>query len=168
MRATMMSVGGRGGLSGGFGRVALTRRSARPTRRGFTIIEIIVVVVIIGILAGFVAPRVFNRVGQSRSAVAKSNVATLASLMNQYVVDCGMPESGASLQILWEKPAGIADGKWKGPYVQNADDLKDPWGNDYVLVIPPQHNADFDVVSYGSDGQPGGEEEAADVVNGKK
>jgi general secretion pathway protein G len=144
------------------------RKRVGAATRGFTIIEIIVVVVIIGILAGFVAPRVFNRVGQSRTAVAKSNVATLASLMNQYIVDCGMPESGASLMVLWEKPAGLADGKWKGPYVQNADDLKDPWGNDYVLVIPPQHNADFDIVSYGSDGQPGGEDEAGDVVHGKK
>jgi general secretion pathway protein G len=143
-------------------------KQRRSSRSAFTIIEIIVVVVIIGVLAAVIAPRVFGRIGQSREAVAKSNASSLASAVNQYVIDCGMPETGASLSILWEKPSGVAEGKWKGPYVQNADDLKDPWGTDFQLIIPPQHNADFDILSYGADGQPGGEGEAADIVNGKK
>ena len=58
---------------------------------------------------------------------------------------------------------------WKGPYVNNADDLKDPWGHDYVFLIPSQHgNADFDIVCYGADGQQGGEDDNADIISGKK
>jgi general secretion pathway protein G len=143
-------------------------KTTRTIRRAFTIIEVIVIVVILGVLAAVIAPRFLSRIGQSRTAVAKSNAAALASAMKSYMLDCGTPESGASIDILWERPGNVEEGKWKGPYVDNQDALNDPWGRDFILRIPPEFNADFDIVSYGADGQPGGEDENADVINGKK
>ncbi len=137
--------------------------------RGFTIIEALVIIVILGVIAAVIAPRFLGRIGQSKQAVAKTNAASLASAVRQYIVDCGNPEPGAGIQILYERPPNITDnGTWKGPYVENIDALKDPWGRDFLLIVPGQFNTDFDVVSYGSDGQPGGEDENADIVNGKK
>lgn len=140
----------------------------RGVRAGFTIIEVIVIVVILGILAAVIAPRLLQRIGQSKQSVAQSGAATLASSVQQYMIDCGKPESGATLDILIERPSGVGESSWKGPYLNNRDDLVDPWGHKYVLVIPGVHNVDFDVVSYGEDGQPGGEGDAADITNGKK
>lgn len=136
--------------------------------RGFSIVEVIVIVVILGIIAAVIAPRIFGRIGQAKESVAKSGVSTLATAMRSYMIDNGLPESGTPIAILWERPSTIDEAAWKGPYVENPDALKDPWGNMYVLVIPPQFNADFDIVSYGADGQPGGEGENADQVNGKR
>ena|SRR5436190_7976077 len=143
-----------------------TRR--RASRRGFTIIEVIVIVVILGVIAAVIAPRLLSRVGQSKQAVAQSNAASLSTAVKLFIADCGMPEAGAPLTILTELPSNAEEGAWKGPYVDNADALKDPWGNPFILVIPGQVNADFDIVSYGKDGQPGGADENADIVNGKK
>ncbi len=142
-------------------------KKRRGAREGFTIIEVIVIVVILGVLAAVIAPRILQRVGQSKQSVAAAGVASLATSMTNYILDCGNPESGASLTILIEKPPNAT--AWKGPYINNADDLKDPWGHEYVLIIPSQHgNADFDVVCYGKDGQPGGEDEDTDIISGKK
>jgi general secretion pathway protein G len=97
--------------------------------------------------------------------VAGSNASTLVTSLKMFEVDCGPLRAGASVDVLWTRPADVDEGKWKGPYVDNADALIDPWDNKYVLIIPSQHgNADFDVVSYGADGQPGGEDEDADIV----
>jgi general secretion pathway protein G len=138
-------------------------------RRGFTMVEAIVVIVIIGVIAAMIAPRLIGRIGQSKQAVAKANAEALATAMRSYIYDMGAtPESGASLDVLWRRPSSAEEGKWKGPYVDNEDSLKDPWGNLYVLVIPGQFNADFDIVSYGADGQPGGEGDNADIVSGKR
>lgn len=138
-------------------------KSGWRTRRGFTIIEVIVVVVIIGVLAAIIAPRLFSRVGQSKQAAASANAASLASAMRLFLSDHGKPEAGASISILWERPANIAEDKWE-PYIDNADALKDPWDRPYLLVIPGTKNVDFDIVSYGADGQPGGAGEDADVI----
>lgn len=143
------------------------RRRHHP-RRAFTIIEVIVIVVILGVIAAVIAPRLISRVGQSKRAVAQSNAASLATAMKTFAIDCGMPESGSGISVLWERPANVEESKWHGPYVDNVDALKDPWGNEFILIIPGQFNADFDVVSYGADGQPGGDGENADIVNGKK
>jgi general secretion pathway protein G len=158
---------GRNRVAGVWGHKA-GHQAGRAAGRGFSIIEVIVIVVILGIIAAVIAPRLFGRIGQAKESVAKSGVASLATAMRNYMVDNGLPESGSPITILWERPSTIEEAAWKGPYVENPDALKDPWGNMYVLVIPPQFNADFDVVSYGADGQQGGEGEAADLVNGKK
>lgn len=140
----------------------------RAARRAFTIIEVIVIVVILGVIAAVIAPRLLSRVGQSKQAVAQSNAASLATAMKLFIADCGAPEAGASITVLTERPSSADESAWKGPYVDNADALKDPWGNLFILVIPGQVNADFDIVSFGKDGQPGGDGENADIVNGKK
>lgn len=135
---------------------------------GFSLVEILVAVVIIGILVAVVAPRLINRIGDAKTGAARSQIASLVTALNTYRIDCGEPEAGADLSILWERPSSVAESAWKGPYIENADVLIDPWGTPYALVIPPQHNADFDIVSYGADKVPGGEGEAADIVSGKR
>jgi general secretion pathway protein G len=130
--------------------------------RGFTIIEVLVIIVIIGVIAAVVAPRLINRIGQAKTSVAANNASSIASAVSLYEADCGVPESGTSLTILLEKP-GNADG-WKGPYLRNAEELIDPWGHPFILEIPGKKNtSDFDVVSYGADGQPGGTGDNEDI-----
>jgi len=136
----------------------------RRVRRGFTLIEAIVIIVILGVIAAVIAPRLINRIGQSRTAVAESNAQSLATAMKLFGSDCGLPREGDTIDILWEKPSWADESRYQGPYVDNEDDLLDPWGNKYVLVVSGSRNADFDIVSYGADGRPGGEDENADVI----
>jgi general secretion pathway protein G len=136
-------------------------------RSGFTLIEAIVVIVIIGIIATLIAPRLFGRIGQSKQSVTKANAAALAGSMKLFILDHGMPEPGSSIDILFHCPPNVDQASWK-PYVDNEQDLKDQWGNLFLLRIPGQINVDFDIVSLGADGRDGGEGEDEDIVNGKK
>ena len=130
--------------------------------RGFTLLELLVVVVIIGLLAGFVAPRYFGQVGKSELAVAKAQIDALEKALDQYRLDTGhYPPTELGLKALVDKPA--AEPKWSGPYLRKAVPL-DPWGKPYVYKAPGE-KGDFDLVSYGKDGQPGGSGEAADIAN---
>ncbi|MBL8763667.1 MAG: type II secretion system major pseudopilin GspG [Phycisphaerae bacterium] len=131
-------------------------------RRGFTIIEVIVIVVILGVIAAIIAPRLLGRIGQSRQSVAKTNGASLASAMRLFWADHSRPEPGATIDILFVKPANVT-GSYE-PYVGSANDLLDPWGRKFILKVPGEKNIDFDIVSYGADGQPGGTGEDADVI----
>ncbi|HEY9532022.1 MAG TPA: type II secretion system major pseudopilin GspG [Burkholderiales bacterium] len=130
--------------------------------RGFTLLELLVVVVIIGLLAGFVAPRYFGQVGKSELAVAKAQIDALEKALDQYRLDTGRyPPTELGLTALVDKPA--AEPKWAGPYLRKAVPL-DPWGKPYLYKAPGE-KGDFDLVSYGKDGQPGGSGEAADISN---
>ncbi len=130
---------------------------------GFTLIEILIVVVIIGILAGLIVPRVMDRPDQARVVAAKSDIAAIMNALKLYKLDNGIyPASQQGLAALIKKPEG--DGtpqNWKsGGYLERLP--KDPWGTDYQYLNPGVHG-DVDVFSYGADRAPGGEDYAAEV-----
>lgn len=133
------------------------------SRAGFTLVEMIVVIIIIGVLATVIAPRILGRIGQSKSAVATSNAASIASAVRTFMADGNRIPDGGSLQFLLTKPSDTS-GDWRGPYLENADQLKDPWGRAYIIKAPGTKNADFDIISYGGDGKPGGADEDADII----
>lgn len=133
-------------------------------RRAFTLVEAIVVILILAVLATVIAPRIIGRVGQAKTAAAQSKAASLATAMKLFMADAGMPPPGSTIAVLWERPSEVDASAWKGPYVDNREALLDPWGRQFILQIPGKKNVDFDIVSYGADGQPGGEGDNADVI----
>lgn len=140
-----------------------SKQRSAALRRGFTLVELIVVILILAVVATVAVPRLLSRVGDSKQSVAASSAANLATAFRGMMADAGwsrVPDS-VTIDALWEKP-GEAKG-WKGPYVENADALIDPWGRKYVLVVPGEKNVDFDIVSYGADGTPGGTDDNADI-----
>lgn len=130
--------------------------------RGFTLMELLVVVVIIGLLASFVAPRYFSQVGKSEVQVARAQLDALEKALDQYRLDMRRyPSTEQGLSALLEKPP--ADSRWNGPYLKKALPV-DPWGRPYVYRAPGS-KGDFDLVSYGRDGRAGGDGEDADLIN---
>lgn len=127
---------------------------------GFTLLELLVVMVIIGLLAAYVGPRYFAQIGKSERGTAKAQVEAFAKALDAYRLDVGhYPRSELGLSALVVKPADEL--RWNGPYLQKDVPL-DPWGHAYVYRIPGQQG-EFDLLSYGKDGQPGGEGDAADI-----
>lgn len=139
------------------------RRRPRRRRAGFTLIEIMVVIVVIAILATLVAPEVFKHVGGARESTARSQIEMLGAALDAYRLHVGKyPTTQEGLQALRTAPAG-AGTRWRGPYLRKDIPL-DPWGNPYVFRSPGEVNPTlYDLVSYGADGQPGGEQENADI-----
>ena len=130
---------------------------------GFTLLELLVVMVIIGLLAGFVAPRYFAQVGRSQVKVARAQIDALDKALDQFRLDVGRyPTSEEGLQALVAQPSGEA--AWAGPYLKKGVPA-DPWGRPYVYQLPGSHGGDFDLLSSGKDGRPGGAGEDADVTN---
>ena len=129
---------------------------------GFTLLELLVVMVIIGLLAGYVGPKYFGQIGKSETKVARAQLDALEKALDQYRLDTGhypAPESG--LAALVDKPPN--ETKWDGPYLKKIVPM-DPWGRPYIYKLPGEHG-EYDLVSYGKDGQPGGTGEASDIVN---
>lgn len=125
--------------------------------------ELLVVVVIIGLLAGFVAPRYFGQLGRSEVNTAKAQIDALGKALDAYRLDTGhYPNMELGLKALIERPAN--EPSWNGPYLRKDLPL-DPWGKPYVYKVPGEKGIDFDLLSYGKDGQPGGTGEAADITN---
>lgn len=134
-----------------------------PCTRGFTLLELLVVVAIIALLAAYVGPKYFSQVGKSEQSVARSQIEAFSRALGAYRLDVGnFPSSEEGLNALLAKPANAA--KWNGPYLEKAVP-PDPWGRAYIYRSPGANNADFDILSYGKDGQPGGEGDATDLSN---
>jgi general secretion pathway protein G len=129
-------------------------------QQGFTLLELLVVIVIIGLLAGYVAPRYFSQVGKSEIQVARAQIDSLEKALDQYRLDMRRyPSTEEGLQALIAKPGDAQ--AWSGPYLKKAVPL-DPWGRAYVYRTPGQ-KGEFELISYGRDGKPGGTGEDADI-----
>lgn len=134
----------------------------RAASAGFTLLELLVVMVIIGLLAGYVAPRYFGQIGKSEVKAARAQIDALEKAIDQYRLDTGrFPPQEGGLVALVAKPDN--EPKWAGPYLRRDVPL-DPWGRPYVYRVPGQ-KSDYDLLSYGKDGRQGGSGEAEDIQN---
>ncbi len=139
-------------------------RRVAPANAGLTLIEILVVMVIIAMFATLVGQRLFRNVERARQTTAKVQITEFESVLDLFRLDVGRyPTSEEGLASLRVKPPNVSN--WDGPYLRK-DVPPDPWGRPYIYRFPGQ-NGDFEVVSYGADGQEGGEGEATDIVNWK-
>ena len=132
-------------------------RNRRRQRRGFTLLEVIVVVTIIALLAAIIAPKVLKNIGKSKQKIAEAEVSSIANQVRLWMVDNEFSRLPDDFELDM-----LAEGD--DPYL-DADDLFDPWSSAYVLVNPGDFNSDFDIVSYGANAERGGEGEDGDVVN---
>ena len=135
----------------------------RRAQRGFTLVEILVVITIIGLIMALVGPRVINYLGESKVKAAKIQIESFSSALDLFYLDAGRyPSSAEGLDALAQRPGGL--NTWNGPYLKGGVVPKDPWGHTYVYRAPGEHGA-YDIVSYGSDGQEGGTGTSADIVS---
>jgi len=135
----------------------------RVQNRAFTLIEMLVVVLILAILAALIVPRVVNRTSDAKISKAKSDIATLSSLLQQYRVDNDkFPDTEQGLVALRVQPNDA--GNWKGPYTSK-DIPPDPWGNEYSYESPGPDGQDYLIISYGADGAPGGDGDNRDITS---
>ena len=142
-------------------------RQKKNTQAGFTLIELMVVIVILGLLAGVIIPRFMGETDKAKVATTKMQIASLESALKMYKLDNGSyPSTEQGLQALVEAPAaGNLPKNWrKGGYLEKGKVPKDPWKNDYIYICPGSHG-DFDLSSYGADGEPGGEGFDKDINN---
>jgi len=135
-------------------------------RRGFTLVELLVVVLIIGMLGTLLVPKMFKGLGQTKAKIAQTKMVIIEDALARFHLDCGrLPdESEGGLETLLVAPPELEE-KWNGPYLKRSQ-LEDPWGNLYVYVSEGTINpGSFDIISFGADGQEGGEGENEDLFN---
>jgi general secretion pathway protein G len=137
----------------------MRQRFPSSRQRGFTILEIVIVFILLAGIMAFVGPKIFEQMGRAKSSEAKIRIQQLAGQIEMYKLEVGKyPDN---LAALVRQPAGVD--KWNGPYAKDPD-LKDAWGNDYRFTVPGQGKA-YDLVSLGADAKDGGEGENRDVSN---
>ena len=140
----------------------MKKKVARNNTNGFTLVELLIVMVIIGLLAALVGPKFFGKVGKSRQKAAKAQITLFETALDTYRLDVGKyPTTEEGLRALRIKPEGLE--KWDGPYLPK-DIPMDPWGNAYVYRSPGEHG-EFDILSKGADGTLGGNDENMDIVS---
>ena len=139
----------------------MTTPQKRHPRRGLTLLEMLVVLAIIALVITLGAPRLMETFGRAKSQTAEAQIATLKGAVQLFYIDTGRyPAEGEGLSALLKAPAG-ANG-WKGPYLDGAEDMNDPWGRAYIYRAPGA-NGPFDIQSLGRDGQSGGSGEDSDI-----
>jgi len=133
--------------------------------KGFTIIELLVVIMIISLLAVFVAPRMYKGLGQAKRDIAKSQMSIIENAVQGFYIDCERyPDESAGLVELVSEPEDVAQ-KWNGPYLKRSEIL-DPWDNEYRYILDSSApNGAFLLISYGADGKRGGEGDNEDIIN---
>jgi len=141
-------------------------RETKLKRKGFTLVELLVVVLIISMLAAVLAPRMFKGLGKAKADIAKAKMTIIEDSLARFQYDCGrLPdEADGGLDALIVAPPDLEE-KWNGRYLKPSQ-LLDPWGNPYIYIPEGQINpGSFDLISYGGDGQEGGENDNADIFN---
>jgi general secretion pathway protein G len=141
------------------------RRNRRPAEAGVTLIEMLVVVTIIGLFVALVGPGLFKKADAAKITATRSQIESFMTALGQYKLDTGLfPTTEQGLLALRVKPNDMA--QWAGPYMPK-DIPKDPWGHDYLYKFPGDHGDEPEIISYGADGEPGGEGINADIVSWK-
>ena len=141
------------------------RKRRRANQTGVTLIEMLVVVTIIALFAGLVGLRMWKQADKARVTAARAQINTLMAALNTYKMDTGQfPTSEQGLAVLRAAPAGVNN--WQGPYLER-ELPNDPWGNPYIYHYPSEQGDEPEIVSYGADGQPGGDGINADIVSWK-
>ncbi len=136
-----------------------SNHAQRHALKGFTLLEVIIAVTIVALLSMLIVPNVMSLLGNAKQNKAKADVNTLSQQVRMYMVQNGMDRVGDDFEL-----SKLCDGD--DALISNVNQLMDPWKHQYVLVYPPTFNKDFDVVSYGADGQPGGDGQNKDIING--
>jgi general secretion pathway protein G len=159
----MISLKGIGGFFAARTKERASQGRSRPNdgERGFTLVEMLVVITIIGLIMGLIGPRVLNYLSESKVKTAKIQLQSFASALDLFYLDAGrFPSTSEGLSALVRQTPGVA--AWNGPYLKGGNVPRDPWNNNYIYRSPGEHGP-YDIVSYGSDGQEGGSGVAADI-----
>ncbi len=136
----------------------------RTSKKGFTIVEMLVVIILISLIATMVVPKMFQGMGEQKAKISKAKMATLENAIGRFYLDCErFPDDSEGLEALIVCPSGLEE-KWKGAYLKQSD-LKDAWGNPYGYSISPGTATGFILISYGADGAEGGDGDNADIFN---
>jgi general secretion pathway protein G len=148
-------------ISGSFGKSKQGRRRQDSSEAGFTLVEMLVVITIIGLIMGLIGPRVLNYLSESKVKAARIQLQSFSSALDLFYLDAGrFPSTAEGLAALVQRTPGVA--AWNGPYLKGGNVPNDPWNHPYVYRSPGERGP-YDIISYGSDGQEGGSGQAADI-----